>query len=602
MIKKILLIFIYCFFINGLFAQPNLEWYDNYEQPIHNGNSWQFDGEKNLYFVGTFEKGFDFDINSSNEYYYINPTTKQQEHSFGIAKYNTNGELLWVKALPNDRNHLLYPLYVKIEGNTIYIINKLFQDRVGAPNFNKPDYKIYSDDYQSVFVSQYDLNGRFKRIDNVLFIENGGLDHIFVEKFIIDKEGNFHISGNFKGSINFDGKNRSNNYHVDYQETAFYVKYSKSFKVLQHFVLDSDTAAWMLEFDLDKNNNIYLTGQFKGTLNLDPIKKKYTVKSDYLFPSVPDVSGFIVKIDKDGNYVWGKKTDFNDARGMLIDTKDNLYIGAAFLGEKNLNINGKEMLYESPKYQNGHSFLSFIGKYDLNGNLKWIKTIQNGGIGKFYYKEGMKYATVGGTNKIVLENGDELDFIPGNSQQGIINTQQGIIMFNDKELKKLHIARSEAKTSFYGLDQKGNYIVTSGIYNDGVGENGARAYINEMEIPEYNVLFKKDENKQVEGFVILVSNAEINEDEIEQPGTGTAPNLRFAIYPNPSNGQFIIEVDGYLFGTTYKIYDESGRKIYEDKIIQQKNEVSINVAAGVYAISFYRNDEIIKSHKIIVKQ
>src|SRR5690606_10807265 len=120
---------------------------------------------------------------------------------------------------------------------------------------------------------------------------------------------------------------------------------------------------------------------------------------------------------------------------------------------------------------------------------------------------------------------------------------------------KLHIARSEAATSFYGLDQKGNYIVTSGIYNDAVGENGARAYINEMKIPEYNALFKKDENKQVEGFVILVSNAEINEDEIEQPGTGTTLNLRFAIYPNPSNGQFIIEVDGSLFGTTYKIFD-----------------------------------------------
>lgn len=602
MIKKILLIFIYCFFINGLFAQPKLEWYSNYEQPIHNGNSWQFDGEKNLYFVGTFEKGFDFDINSSNEYYYINPATKQQDHSFGIVKYDINCKLLWVKALPNDRNHLLYPLYVKIEGNTIYIINKLFEDRVGAPNFDKPDYKIYSDDYQSLFVAQYDLNGRFKRIDNVLFIENGGLDHIFVEKFIIDKEGNYHISGNFKGSINFDGKNRSNNYYVDYQETAFYVKYSKSFKVLQHFVLDSDTEAFMFECDLDKDNNVYLIGMFKGTLDLDPSKGNHIIHSGYISHNIVDTSNFIVKIDKEGKYVWGKKPDFTLTRGMLIDTKDNLYIGAAFLGEKNLNINGKEMLYESPKHQNGHSFLSFIGKYDLNGNLKWIKTIQNGGTGKFYYKEGIKYAIIDGRNgKVILENGDELDFIPGNSQQGIINTQQGIIMFNDKELKKLHIARSEATTSFYGLDQKGSYIVTSGIYNDAVGENGARAYINEMEIPEYNALFKKDENKQVEGFVILVSNAEINEDEIEQPGTGTAPNLRFAIYPNPSNGQFIIEVDGYLFGTTYKIFDESGRKIYEGKIAQQKNEVSINVAAGVYAISFYRNDEIIKSHKIIIK-
>ena len=55
-------------------------------------------------------------------------------------------------------------------------------------------------------------------------------------------------------------------------------------------------------------------------------------------------------------------------------------------------------------------------------------------------------------------------------------------------------------------------------------------------------------------------------------------------------------------GATYKIFDESGRKIYEGKIAQQENEVSINVATGVYIISFYREDEIIKSHKIIIKQ
>lgn len=34
MAKKLLLFFIYCFFINGLIAQPNLEWYGNYSRPI----------------------------------------------------------------------------------------------------------------------------------------------------------------------------------------------------------------------------------------------------------------------------------------------------------------------------------------------------------------------------------------------------------------------------------------------------------------------------------------------------------------------------------------------------------------------------------------
>lgn len=505
--------------------------------------------------------------------------------------------MLWVKVLPPDYDYLSVPQYVKIQGNTIYAIYSLSKDRAAALNFDKPDYKIYSDDDVSMVVAQYDLNGRFKRVDNILFLEKWFFaENIVVKKFIIDKEGNYHISGDFQGSINFDGKNRSNNYHVDYQETVFYVKYSKNFNVLQHFVLDSDTFAYMFECDLDKDNNVYLIGMFKGTLDLDPSKGNHIIHSGYISHNIVDTSNFIVKIDKEGKYVWGKKPDFTLTRGMLIDTKDNLYIGAAFLGEKNLNINGKEMLYESPKYQNGHSFLSFIGKYDLNGNLKWIKTIQNGGTLKFYYKEGIKYAIIGGNNgKVVLENGDELDF----TQKG---RQEGVIMFNDKELKKLYIFQSEAWNYIFGIDQKGGYIVTSGVYRDDTGYNGEREYINEMKIPEYDALFEKDENRKSQGFVVLVSNAEINEDEIEQPGSGTAPNLRFVIYPNPSNGQFVIEVDGYLFGTTYKIFDESGRKIYEGKIAQQKNEISINVATGVYAISFYRDDEIMKSHKIIIKQ
>lgn len=56
MAKKLLLIFIYCFFINGLLAQPDLEWYGISESrwQMRGHNSWHFDDHDNLYYIGFF--------------------------------------------------------------------------------------------------------------------------------------------------------------------------------------------------------------------------------------------------------------------------------------------------------------------------------------------------------------------------------------------------------------------------------------------------------------------------------------------------------------------------------------------------------------------
>ncbi|UUV21633.1 T9SS type A sorting domain-containing protein [Paenimyroides aestuarii] len=590
MIKKILLIFIYCFFINGLFAQPNLEWYGTASAKTLNGD-WHFDDNNGVYYIGAFGENQDLDFKENQEYIFKHPSTGNPTKGYGIIKYDLEGNLLWVKGTPieNPGTSEFFTIEkTKLYLNKIYIVGKFYRNGI-APDFDKGNYKIYPDGNRDLVILEYDLDGKFKNANKMYFFSMGG-GFLSISNFIVDNSGAFHIGGSFMGNVNFDIKNRSKVYEISREgSTVFYINYSKNYSILNYFTFETDYAE-CFTFDIDGDENVYITGSFRGKLDLDPSIGENIVTSDLIAPEIFDTNAFIVKIDRNGKYIWGQKLSFEEPRGLLISTKNYLYIGGNFTGNKNLNIIGSPINYQSNKEVNGDLNTPFIGKYNLDGKVEWIKILKsnNGSafIREFYYKEGIKYAALRGSGEFALSNGEKINLND--------NYSSALISFDETSVKKIHTLQG-IYTHMY-MNQKSSKLITYGMYS----------YVD-AEIPEYEI-FLPAKNPAPMGnaggisqYVAMFNNAEINEDEIEQPGTGTNPNLRLAIYPNPSNGQFIIEVDGYLFGTTYKIFDEAGRKIFEDKVAQQKNEVLINVAAGVYAISFYRNDEIIKSHKIIVK-
>ena len=72
-------------------------------------------------------------------------------------------------------------------------------------------------------------------------------------------------------------------------------------------------------------------------------------------------------------------------------------------------------------------------------------------------------------------------------------------------------------------------------------------------------------------------------------------------FPNPTAGQVIINIaDSMLEASAIKLFNLSGLVVYEQQITQATTTIDISsVAAGEYLLTWFRNDEIEKSLKII---
>lgn len=194
------------------------------------------------------------------------------------------------------------------------------------------------------------------------------------------------------------------------------------FVIILH--IEAQTIQWVAQYDsripehiaIDKFNNVYLGGDFTGSVDFDPGPNTNVLVSN-------GYDGFITKLDQYGNQQWTNKIggSYNQSvRSIKIDSLGNIYIACDLSGKRlavqKLNSNGQliwsnEFYYNSPNlndYNNswdlaidnsGNSYVigeyygqlifsgvapftlpaagsqydTFIAKIDSSGNLVWVK-------------------------------------------------------------------------------------------------------------------------------------------------------------------------------------------------------------------------------------
>lgn len=166
----------------------------------------------------------------------------------------------------------------------------------------------------------------------VNIITSGGLDN--VSKIIASSTGNVYILGKFSGTSDFD-PSASNSYLTPSNNfnsfNSFIAKYTNNGSFVWAKRLGNSTGdGQILDFTIDANENIYISGGFNGILDFDLDAPTYTLNSNVSSPS-NDGQVFFAKYNSNGGFLSASTNSlvlvnvFQGRAGFLKYNNNNVY-------------------------------------------------------------------------------------------------------------------------------------------------------------------------------------------------------------------------------------------------------------------------------------
>jgi len=424
-----------------------------------------------------------------------------------------------------------------------------------------------------IFFAKYDNNGNYlwaKRI--------GSTDNDRGYSIATDAGGNVYITGDFRGTADFDpGAGTVNLTSAGYLD-IFFAKYDNNGNYLWAKRIGSTDYDTGYSIATDVGGNVYITGNFSGTADFDPGAGIANITS----AGLGDI--FFAKYNTNGNYIWAKSiggtsSDFGIGRSIATDAGGNVYITGYFSGTADFDPGAGTANLTSAGYLD-----IFFAKYDNNGNYLWAKSIGS----TDYDDHGNSIATDTGGN--VYITGDfcgTADFDPGSGTASLSSNGVIAIFFAKYNTNGNYLwAKSIGSTSFgrsIATDAGGNVYIT-GFFGDTVDFDPGAGTANLTSAGCYDIFFAK--------YNSLTGIVEHNGYNIEA----------LSIYPNPFKESTTINFYNpdkihYLMTLT----DSKGRVVKKTENVTG-NEIIIeskDLKAGVYFVELKGEDRTFRGKLMI---
>lgn len=203
-----------------------------------------------------------------------------------------------------------------------------------------------------------------------------------------DVSGNVITVGTFSGTVDFDpGVTVANLIATGTTEDIYISKLSSTGAYVWAKKIGNANSEKVNDVSIDALGNIYITGSYQGTVDIDPAA---TIVN--LISTSGSRDAFIAKYTSAGALVWGKSLGgaFADEGSEIdIDASNSLYVAGTFSGTADFDPSATTKTVTIF----GGSNDVFIGKYDNLGNMLWATSI--GGNG-YENATGIKYNSVNG--------------------------------------------------------------------------------------------------------------------------------------------------------------------------------------------------------------
>lgn len=301
------------------------------------------DAQNNTYVTGIFEGTIDFDPSVST----FNLTATGGFDAF-VAKYNTNGNLIWAKSMGGAGTDQPSGMDLDNNGNVTIVgqFNSPMDANPGAGTFSLNNASDFD-----MFIINLDANGNFLWAKSI-----GGSGADYGNKVAVDKDGNRIMIGQFQQTVQVG----TATYSTSGTFNGLIAKYDAAGNYLWSFSLGATGDNKGVGIDTDNNKDIIISGTFSGAVNFNPLGASYNLSS-------PGTASYIAKYTSSGQLIWVKVINGNTATNIAVDRSSNnifatgTYSTVIFDPANTLNATAGQAM--------------FIARYAQDGSFIWAKGI-----------------------------------------------------------------------------------------------------------------------------------------------------------------------------------------------------------------------------------
>jgi hypothetical protein len=319
------------------------------------------DAQGNVYVIGQFNGTVVFDGTGGSD---------SQTSSGGnfLTKYNANGTYGFTKTFDTSAGGAYargYGVATDAQGN-VYVTGNfggtvVFDGTGGSDSQTAPS--------QSSFLTKYNANGSYAYTKTFDTSASGA--SAAGAGVATDASGNVYVTGQFNGTVVFDGTGGSDS-QTSSNQSSFLTKYNANGSYAYTKTFDTSAGANFVGgygVATDSFGNIYVTGQFSGTVIFDG-----TGGSDSRTSS--NVSSFLTQYKANGTYGFTKTFDTSAGgasaagAGVATDSFGNIYVTGQFHGTVTFDGTGGS----DSRTPGGGNDGSFLTQYKANGTYGFTKT------------------------------------------------------------------------------------------------------------------------------------------------------------------------------------------------------------------------------------
>ncbi len=347
-------------FISKLDASGNFVWAKHIKGPdpaaVSNAYNIKLDQNGNVYVTGFFNGTLDFDP-GPGVYNVTSACDSTSETATFLLKLDSFGNFIWVKQLTG----FSYTLCFTIDKyDNIYLSGEFLSAvdfDTGAGIFN-----LTPVGNEDIFIAKFDVSGNFIWVKQI-----GGSMPEFTHAIEVDKWCNVYITGGYSGTVDFDpGVGVYNLTSGTFNTDICIAKLDSlgNFVWAKQIGNSSNIVDVGHAIEVDALNNVYVTGQFRGTVDFNP-----DTLGTFNLTSIGSGDAFVLKLNTSGNFIWAKMIGEaldDEGFGIAVDQNGNVYTTGWFRGTVDFNPDGGVFNLTSAGIED-----VFVLKLDNSGNFVW---------------------------------------------------------------------------------------------------------------------------------------------------------------------------------------------------------------------------------------